>query len=290
MRYVRFSHGPGPAGAGVLDGTRVRPLDPSVTSLEAFIASSPAERAAAVAEAGKPIPLGEVVLRAPLQPKKNVFCVGRNYLAHAEEGAKAQGIALELPSVPTFFTKAPTVIAGPLEVLALDGALSPQYDWEAELGVIIGTRCRDVSEADALSVVFGYTCFNDVTARDLQRAHGQWFKGKSLDHTGPIGPWIVDAADVGDPQKLDISLRVNGVEKQHGSTASMIFSVRQIIASLSAGLTLEPGDIIASGTPEGVGYARTPPEFLADGDIMEVEIEKIGVLQNAVNIARGRAS
>jgi 2,4-diketo-3-deoxy-L-fuconate hydrolase len=217
-----------------------------------------------------------------------VFCVGRNYLAHAEEGARAQGIALELPPVPTFFTKAPTAIAGPLDVLELDGALSRQYDWEAELGVIVGATCRDVPEADALSVVFGYTCFNDVTARDLQRAHGQWFKGKSLDNTGPIGPWIVDAADVPDPQTLRIALRVNGVEKQRSSTANMIFSVRRLIASLSAGLTLEPGDIIASGTPEGVGYARTPPEFLADGDIMEVEIEGIGVLENAVHIVDAR--
>jgi 2-keto-4-pentenoate hydratase/2-oxohepta-3-ene-1,7-dioic acid hydratase in catechol pathway len=290
MRYVRFSHGPGAALPGVVDGTSVRPFDATVASLEAFIAATPAERATSVAKLGKPIPLTEVVLRAPLQPVKNVFCVGRNYLAHAEEGAKAQGIALELPAVPTFFTKAPTAIADPGEVLALDGALSPQYDWEAELGVIIGTRCRDVSEADALSMVFGYTCFNDVTARDLQRAHGQWFKGKSLDHTGPIGPWIVDAADVGDPQNLSIELRVNGVPKQHASTASMIFSVRAIIASLSAGLTLEPGDIIASGTPEGVGYARTPPEFLADGDIMEVEIENIGMLRNAANIQIGRVA
>jgi 2,4-diketo-3-deoxy-L-fuconate hydrolase len=290
MRYVRFSHGPGPAVPGVVDGTSVRPFDPNVASLEAFIAATPAERAAAVAHLGKPIPLTEVVLRAPLRPEKNVFCVGRNYLAHAEEGAKAQGIALELPAVPTFFTKAPTAIADPGEVLALDGTLSPQYDWEAELGVIIGTRCRDVSEADALRVVFGYTCFNDVTARDLQRAHGQWFKGKSLDYTAPIGPWLVDASDIGDPQNLTIELRVNGVPKQHANTASMIFSVRAVIASLSAGLTLEPGDIIASGTPEGVGYARTPPEFLTDGDIMEVDIERIGVLRNAVNIQTGRVA
>ena len=284
MRYVRFSHGPGPARPGVIEGTNVRPFDARVASLEAYIAMTPAARATAIAQLGKPVPLAEVVLRAPLQPVKNVFCVGRNYLAHAEEGAKAQGIALDLPSVPTFFTKAPTAIADPGEVLALDSALSPQYDWEAELGVIVGTHCRDVSEANALSVVFGYTCFNDVTARDLQRSHVQWFKGKSLDHTGPIGPWIVDAADIADPQKLDVALRVNGVEKQHSSTANMIFSIRQVIASLSAGLTLDPGDIIASGTPEGVGYARTPPEFLAHGDIMEVEIEGIGVLRNAVNL------
>ena len=137
-------------------------------------------------------------LHAPLHPKKNVFCVGRNYLAHAEEGARVRGEKLELPDVPTYFTKAPTAIAGPEQVLELSSDVSPKYDWEAELGVVIGTTCRDVTEADALSVVFGYMCLNDVTARDLQRAHIQWFKGKSLDNTCPIGPWIVDAADIGD--------------------------------------------------------------------------------------------
>jgi 2-keto-4-pentenoate hydratase/2-oxohepta-3-ene-1,7-dioic acid hydratase in catechol pathway len=286
MRYVRFSHGPGPARPGVIEGANVRPFDASIGSLEAFIASSPAARAATIAKLEKPIPLTDVVLRAPLQPQKNIFCVGRNYLAHAEEGAKAQGIALDLPSVPTFFTKAPTVVADPGEALALDGRLSPQYDWEAELGVVIGTTCKDVSEANAMSMVFGYTCFNDVTARDLQRSHVQWFKGKSLDHTGPIGPWIVDAADIADPQALDIALRVNGAIKQQSNTSKMIFSIRAVIASLSAGLTLEPGDLIASGTPEGVGYARTPPEFLADGDVMEVEIAGIGILRNAVRIQK----
>ena len=268
----------------------MRPFDASVASLEAFIASSPAERAAAIAKLEKPIPLTDLVLRAPLQPKKNIFCVGRNYLAHAEEGAKAQGIALDLPSVPTFFTKAPTVVADPGEALVLDSAVSKQYDWEAELGVIIGTTCKDVTEEDALSKIFGYTCFNDVTARDLQRSHVQWFKGKSLDHSGPIGPWIVDAADIADPQALGIALRVNGDVKQSSDTAKMIFKIRQVIASLSAGLTLEPGDIIASGTPEGVGYARTPPEFLADGDVMEVEIAGIGILRNAVRITTKTAA
>jgi 2-keto-4-pentenoate hydratase/2-oxohepta-3-ene-1,7-dioic acid hydratase in catechol pathway len=262
----------------------VRPFDAGVASLEAYIAMSPADRAAAIAKLGPPIPLTDLVLRAPLQPKKNIFCVGRNYLAHAEEGAKAQGIALDLPAVPTFFTKAPTVVADPGQALALDSAVSTKYDWEAELGVIIGTTCKDVSEDDALSKIFGYTCFNDVTARDLQRSHVQWFKGKSLDHSGPIGPWIVDSADIADPQALDIALRVNGEVKQSSNTSKMIFNIKQVIASLSAGLTLEPGDIIASGTPEGVGYARTPPEFLEDGDVMDVEIAGIGILRNAVRV------
>jgi 2-keto-4-pentenoate hydratase/2-oxohepta-3-ene-1,7-dioic acid hydratase in catechol pathway len=163
--------------------------------------------------------------------------------------------------------------------------VSPSYDWEAELAIVIGRTCKDVYEADALDVVFGYTALNDVSARDLQRLHQQWFKGKSIDDTCPIGPWIVDAADVGDPQALHIELRVNGTVKQSASTAAMIFNCRTIIAQLSRGMTLEAGDIIATGTPEGVGFARTPPEFLKDGDVMEVEIEKIGILRSPVTIS-----
>ncbi len=139
------------------------------------------------------MPLGEATLHAPLRPKKNVFCVGRNYLAHAEEGARARGEELKLPPVPTFFSKAPTSIADPDATLHLSGAVSQAYDWEAELAVVIGVRCKDVPEARALDVVFGYTALNDVSARDVQRATTQWFKGKTLDDTCPIGPWLVSA-------------------------------------------------------------------------------------------------
>jgi 2-keto-4-pentenoate hydratase/2-oxohepta-3-ene-1,7-dioic acid hydratase in catechol pathway len=194
------------------------------------------------------------------------------------------GQELKLPDVPTYFTKAPTSIVGPDYAINLSSDLSPMWDWEAELAVIVGTTCKNVSEGDALSKVFGYSCLNDVTARDLQRSHVQWFKGKSLDESCPIGPWIVDAADIGDPQNLEIALRVNGVEKQHSNTSKMIFSVKQIVSNLSQGLTLEAGDIIASGTPEGVGFARTPPEFLKDGDVMEVDIQKIGILRTPVTM------
>jgi 2-keto-4-pentenoate hydratase/2-oxohepta-3-ene-1,7-dioic acid hydratase in catechol pathway len=285
MRYVSYSENAGHPRPGVIEGESVRPFGADVHSLDAFIALTLAERAAAVAKLGAPVPLASVKLHAPLHPKKNVFCVGRNYLAHAEEGARVRGEKLDLPDVPTYFSKAPTAIAGPDQVLELSSDVSPKYDWEAELGVVIGTTARDVPEADALSVIFGYMCLNDVTARDLQRSHIQWFKGKSLDNSCPIGPWIVDAADVGDAQKLDIKLRVNGVEKQSSNTSKMIFNLKQIIANLSHGITLHPGDIIASGTPEGVGFARVPPEYLKDGDVMEVEIEKVGILRNAVHIA-----
>jgi 2-keto-4-pentenoate hydratase/2-oxohepta-3-ene-1,7-dioic acid hydratase in catechol pathway len=284
MRYVVFADAKGGRRPGVIEGDNVRPFGSDVASLDAFIAMYPGERQAALGGLGAPQPLASLKLLAPLAPKKNVFCVGRNYLAHAEEGARALGTKLEVSEVPTYFTKAPTAVAGPEQVLELSEA-SQKYDWEAELGVVIGQRCRDLTEAQALSVVFGYTCVNDVSARDLQRAHGgQWFKGKSLDNTCPLGPWIVEAEDIGNPQTLDIKLRVNGVEKQSSNTSLMIFKVASIIANLSQGLTLEPGDVIATGTPDGVGFARTPPEFLKTGDVMEVEIAKIGILRNGVKI------
>lgn len=284
MRFVTFSRpGHSERAAGVLDGDLVYPFRSGI-ELETFVALDPARRASETKVLGDAIARNEVRLLAPLRPHKNVFCVGRNYLAHAEEGARARGQELKLPDVPTFFTKAPTAISDPDQTLELDPGISSQYDWEAELGVVIGRRCRDVSVEDALGVIFGYTCCNDVTARDLQKAHVQWFKGKTLDQTCPLGPWIVEASDVGDPQKLEISLTVNGVEKQRSNTSNMIFSVATIIASLSRGMTLEPGDVIATGTPEGVGFARTPPEFLGDGDVMEIVIEKVGTLRNTVRL------
>jgi len=231
------------------------------------------------------IALSSVTLDPPVRPARNVFCVGRNYLEHAREGARAAGRELKLPSVPTFFTKAPTAIAAPGAQLQLSAAVSREYDYEAELAVVIGAECKDVPEAQASHVVFGYTALNDVTARDLQRNHGQWFKGKSLDSTCPVGPWIVTPDELGDPRSLELRLRRNGVEKQHGIVSDMIFGVPRLIAELSKGMTLLPGDIIATGTPQGVGFARTPPEFLTDGDLLEVEIERIGILRNSIRIA-----
>ena len=269
--------------AGIVEGDTIRPIE-GVRSLDEFVKLDPAARTAAQQRLGEPVALADATLHAPLHPHKNVFCIGRNYLAHAEEGARALGKELELPSVPTIFTKAPTAIADPDATLNLSGTVSQKYDWEAELAVVIGTRCKDVREDQALDMIYAYTCLNDVSARDKQRATTQWFAGKTLDDTCPLGPWLVTADEIGDPQKLDVSLRVNGETKQHASTAVMIFSVARIIAELSQGTTLEPGDVIATGTPEGVGFARTPPEFLKDGDVMEVEIEKIGVLRNPVSI------
>ncbi|MGC9991063.1 MAG: fumarylacetoacetate hydrolase family protein [Candidatus Cybelea sp.] len=253
-------------------------------TLREYVELAPHERIA-WHTADELVALQSVTFDAPVRPSRNVFCVGRNYLEHAKEGARAAGRELRLPDVPTFFTKAPTAIAAPGTALRLQARVSREYDFEAELAVVIGAECKDVPEDQALHVVFGYTALNDVTARDLQREHGQWFKGKSLDSTCPIGPWIVTPDEVGDPQALAITFHRNGVEKQNSNTGKMIFSVARVIAELSKGLTLLPGDIIATGTPEGVGFARNPPEFLADGDVLDVWIEKIGHLENMVTIA-----
>ena len=279
MRFVSFLAA-GTVRFGTISGDEVRPFTAPIHSLQDFLAVAPDARGSIAAET--PIALADVTLLAPVRPHKNVVCVGRNYLGHAEEVAKARGTALNLPTVPTFFTKAPTSIADPGATLHLSAGLSAQYDWEAELAIVIGMRCRDVAERDALDVVFGYTCLNDVTARDLQKDHQQWFKGKSLDDACPIGPWIVSADEIPDPQTLAIALRIDGVTKQSSTTHEMIFDVRQIIASLSRGMTLEPGDVIATGTPDGVGMARTPPEFLHDGATMEVDIPAIGILRNVI--------
>ncbi len=280
MRVVSFIDAQGRVRPGILEGETVRVIN--APDLRSYIALPPDRRSAALGS--ETVALRDVRLDVPVRPQRNIFCVGRNYLEHAKEGSKALGLDLKLPDVPTFFTKAPTALAAPDATLHLQARISPQYDFEAELAVVIGTRCKDVTEAQAMDVVFGYTCLNDVTARDLQRAHLQWFKGKSLDDTCPLGPWVVTADEVADPHALAIGFRLNGEQKQHSSTGSMIFRIPRLIAELSKGMTLEPGDVIATGTPEGVGFARTPPEFLADGDMMEVEIERIGTLRNKVEI------
>jgi 2-keto-4-pentenoate hydratase/2-oxohepta-3-ene-1,7-dioic acid hydratase in catechol pathway len=220
---------------------------------------------------------------APIRhPAKNVICLGLNYSSHAKESAQARGREVKIPDHPVFFTKAPTSINGPFDVIEWDPSVTQQVDYEAELGVVIGVSGKNVPRAKALDHVFGYTVVNDVSARDLQQRHLQWFKGKSLDGFCPMGPVVVTRDEFGDPQAKTIGLRVNGVQKQHSTTANMIFPVDVIIESLSQGMTIEPGDVIATGTPEGVGLARTPQEFLKDGDVVETEIEGIGILRNRV--------
>ncbi len=228
--------------------------------------------------------LQEVKVYAPIpQPRKNVMCMALNYAEHAKETADIRERATTAPpTIPILFTKATTTINGPYDPFVIDPTVSNEIDWEVELGVIIGKGGRHISEADALSHIFGYTVINDITARDLQTRHKQFFLGKSLDGSCPIGPYIVTADEIADPQKLALRLCVNGETKQDSNTSEMVFSIPTIIATLSAVLTLEPGDIIATGTPSGVGFSRNPPEFLKPNDIVECEVEGIGVLRTPI--------
>jgi len=228
---------------------------------------------------------GTLRAQAPIpHPRRNVFCVGWNYVEHFEEGAHARPQQLELPKHPAFFTKATHTVIGPFDPVPAHARTTERLDWEVELGVVIGRGGRDIDEADAMRHVWGYMVINDVSAREVQRRHGQqWFKGKSLDGTCPTGPWIVTADAVADPHALRVTCRVNGVTKQDASTRQMHFRIPRLIAELSAGMTLEPGDILSTGTPAGVGHARTPPEFMHAGDVVETEIEGIGVLRNRIS-------
>jgi len=226
---------------------------------------------------------GAVRWHAPIShPSKNIICLGLNYSSHVKESAQARGREAKIPEHPVFFTKAPTTVNGPFDPVPWDPAITEQVDYEVELGVVIGVGGKNIPKSKALEHVFGYTIVNDVSARDLQMRHLQWFKGKSLDGFCPMGPAVVTADEFGNPQAKRIGTRVNGVEKQNSTTANMIFPVDVIIEVLSRGMTLEPGDVIATGTPEGVGLGRTPQEFLKDGDVVETEIESIGRLRNHI--------
>lgn len=230
------------------------------------------------------VPITEARLLAPIpRPRKNIFAVGLNYFRHIQEGATSRGQEAKRPDWPVFFTKAPTTVIGPGAEIERDSRISVDWDWEVELGVVISRAGRDISADEATSYIFGYTVINDVSVRDLQRRHGgQFFRGKSIDSTCPMGPWIVTADEIPPDQSLQLALAVNGIQKQCGESADMIFPVAEIIGHLSLGMTLEPGDIIATGTPDGVGYSRTPPEFLQPGDIVEAQISGIGTLRNPV--------
>ena len=231
--------------------------------------------------------LTEIRWHAPIpRPPKNVVCLGMNYAEHIREAAGAMKREVRIPTAPVYFTKAPTTVIGPFDEVRVDRSATQQVDWEAELGVIIGIGGRNIPKDRALRHVFGYTVINDVSARDLQKQHLQFFKGKSLDTFCPIGPLVVTADEFGDPQNKAVKLRVNGVTKQHGHTRDMIFPVDVIIESFSKGLTLEPGDIFSTGTPDGVGMGRTPQEWLQDGDVMETEVEGIGMMRNRVTDIR----
>jgi len=236
-----------------------------------------AHRAAADAKRG--IPLREVTLLAPIDsPRGNIIAMGRNYQKHAEETAMDGDV-----KPPTIFTKAITSITGPYDDIAIDPSISDKLDWEVELGVVIGKPGANITRRDAMDHVFGYFVLNDISARDIQNGWGgQFFKGKSLDRSCPTGPWVVTKDEVADPGKLALRLTLNGVVKQDSNTEDMIHPVDAIIEWSSKGMTLLAGALIATGTPDGVGFARTPPEYLKAGDVMETEVAGIGVLRNRI--------
>jgi 2-keto-4-pentenoate hydratase/2-oxohepta-3-ene-1,7-dioic acid hydratase in catechol pathway len=263
-------------------------LAPRAQDMIALIEGGPPALAAAKALAANPptaalLDRSAVTLLAPIpRPRRNVFCVGRNYLDHVAEGDRTRGVTqTEVPKYPQFFTKAPDCVIGPGETVPAHQNVTKWLDYEVELAVVIGTGGADIPKERALDHVFGYTIGNDVTGRDLQRRHGQWFKGKSLDRSCPLGPCIVPAGDL-DASDLGIRLWINGEKRQDSRTSKMIFDVKEIIHQLSAGFTLRPGDVIITGTPEGVGYAMQPPQTLKPGDVMELEIDGIGRLTNTV--------
>lgn len=224
-----------------------------------------------------PISLKDVRLEVPFHPRRNVLCIGKNYQAHVKEFD--QDVNAKNPDNPIFFTKATTSVIGPNEEIDSHPSVTKEVDYEGELGVIIGKTCVNVAEEDAMKYVYGYTIINDVTARDLQKKHLQWFRGKSLDTFCPMGPTVM----IGDwPVPFTIYTKVNDHLRQEGSTTDLIFSIPKLISILSDGMTLQPGDVIATGTPQGVGMGLNPPQFLKKGDVVEITIDPIGTLRNTV--------
>jgi 2-keto-4-pentenoate hydratase/2-oxohepta-3-ene-1,7-dioic acid hydratase in catechol pathway len=223
------------------------------------------------------VPMSAVKLLAPIpRPRKNVFCIGRNYVDHVNE------MSGNLPKHPVVFSKPPTTVIGPEMEIDSHPGVTEELDYEGELAVVIGRRAKSIKKERAYDYVFGYTALNDVTARDKQSIHGQWLLGKGFDTFCPMGPVVVHKSELREPHKLGIKTRVNGEVRQSSSTSLMIFDIPTLLATITAGTTLEPGDIIATGTPSGVGKGFKPPRFLKPGDVVEVEIEGIGVLRNSV--------
>lgn len=239
-----------------------------------------AERAMAGELSVPSFALADVTIRAPYIPRNHITCVGKNYADHARELAPG-GVMPDL-SVPIFFTKAPHTVIGPEETIDPHPGITDALDYEGEIAVIIGKSGRNISRHEAMSYVFGYALLNDVTARDLQKAHQQYFKGKSLDTFAPWGPWITPADDIDDVQALTFQTLVNGEVRQTGYVRDMIFSIPELIESLSRGMTLPAGTIIATGTPSGVGAGMNPPKYLHPGDTIVIESEQLGVLKNTV--------
>jgi 2-keto-4-pentenoate hydratase/2-oxohepta-3-ene-1,7-dioic acid hydratase in catechol pathway len=280
MLLVTFSVADAAPRLGVLAEHSVLPVE-GPTDMLSFIEAVPD---LASVRCGAPIPLEAVRLRAPFRPGK-IIGVGLNYVEHVEESHRSLDTAKELPDRPVLFSKPATAVVGPGEPILHNGDLTQQLDWECELAVVIGRTARRVPRERALSYVFGYSVMNDISARD-QRRGGQWFFSKGQDSYAPFGPAVRTADELPDPQSLSLGLKVNGEVKQKGSTAHMLFSVATLIADITSGMTLEPGDVISTGSPQGVGAALNPPQFLQPGDIVEATVEGIGTLRNPVVDAR----
>ena len=288
MRYLMFSADGETRVGALLDGDTVVDLTaalPAVRSIRDVIAGGDGLRAQieAAMKGAAGVPLGSCRLLSPMPDPGKVICLGLNYADHAKEGGN------ELPGYPALFMRGATSLIGPGEPMIVP-TCSDKLDYEAELAIVIGKTCRHVSEADAGSVIFGYTIFNDGSVRDYQRRSTQWTAGKNFDGTGAVGPWIVTADELpAGASGLGIRSRLNGQTMQDSNTRHMIFSVPQTIAILTEVMTLEPGDLIATGTPEGVGYARKPPVFMRPSDEIVIEIDQIGALSNPVAAEGGAA-
>ena len=284
MKFAAFTY-QGADLVGVVDaaGLNVSPAEgvrDMVELIERFDQLKPR-----LASPGQSIPLANVRLRAPIAvPRRNIFCVGKNYREHAKEfsrsGFEAGAVkGAEIDEYPAVFSKGPNTVVGPRDEVQLHSSVTSSVDYEAELAVVIGVGGRDIPASRAYSHVFGYTIVNDVTARDRQKNHKQWYLGKTLDGFCPMGPWITTSDEL-DAEDLEVSCWVNGERRQHANTSDLIFNIPDLISTISAGLTLVPGDIIATGTPAGVGIGFSPPKFLKHGDVVAIEISKIGKIEN----------
>lgn len=267
MRLVSYDAGEGPQAGRITEGGVVALGDPGEGGLAALVRGG----LALVAENGPALPLDDVRLLAPIADPQKIICIGLNYRAHAEEAG------LEAPERPTFFAKFANALAAPGAEVALPAA-SQKVDYEAEVAFVIGDRAKDVAEEDALDHVAGYTLLNDLSARDLQFATPQWMPGKVFDGSAPCGPALVTPDEAGPHDAIELSLTLNGEEMQSSSTADLIHSVPALVASLSALMTLEPGDIVSTGTPAGVGSLREPRVWLKPGDEVVVRSPQLGVL------------
>ena len=288
MRLVRFER-QGQTRIGALEGDEVVDLtdgDPSLpTDMVEVISAWSSEGAERAKTAGTRHPLADVRLLAPIEVRKNIIAVGKNYRDHAAEFSKSGFDASEkqlIPDDPVVFTKAPTSVIGPGDAIELANDPTGTTDYEGEMGVIIGKRAKNVAKSDALDHVFGWTVINDVTARDLQKRHVQWFIGKSPDTFCPMGPAITTRDELPDITQSWMTTTVNGEQRQHAPISALIFDTETLIATLSEVMTLEPGDVIATGTGLGVGIGFDPPVYLKSGDVVEVSIDGIGTLSNPV--------